>query len=270
MTSHLDSGPIQRPGPTERLFGLDIASVTREEAALDCWQAVTEHRRKIVGVVNAAKIVKMRSDAQLRDSVVNTDIILADGMSVVWASRLLGRRLPERVTGIDLFEDLMDLAHRHGASVFLLGATQDVLDGVLAACARRWPGARIAGSRNGYFRDDEAAAVADQIRSSGADMLFVAMSSPRKENFIGEYGESLGVPLVHGVGGTFDVVAGVTRRAPQVWRQTGMEWAYRVLQEPRRLWKRYATTNCAFVALVAREAVHPAPSLRTPEYGGPA
>jgi N-acetylglucosaminyldiphosphoundecaprenol N-acetyl-beta-D-mannosaminyltransferase len=108
----------------------------------------------------------------------------------------------------------------------------------------------VAGARDGYFADDEAAAVCDAIRASRADLLFVAMSSPRKEYFVGEYGPKLGVPFVMGVGGSIDVIAGVTRRAPVAWQRMGLEWAFRLLQEPRRMFRRYAVTNTRFIVLL--------------------
>ena len=123
----------------------------------------------------------------------------------------------------------------------------------------RWPGLRIAGSRDGYFATVEAAAVAADIAGSAADMLFLGMTSPKKEIFLGTYGTSLGVPVLHGVGGSFDILAGLTRRAPLRWQRCGMEWAYRVIQEPRRLWKRYLTTNTQFIFLLLRELVRRRP-----------
>ena len=151
---------------------------------------------------------------------------------------------------------LLELADQEGRSVYLLGATPDTLERMLARIAERYPRLRIAGARDGYFRDDEAAAVADEIAESGADMLFLGITSPKKEIFLGTHGPKLGVPVLHGVGGSFDVLAGVTRRAPRGWQRLGIEWAYRLLQEPRRLGGRYLSTNTAFVALTVKERVH--------------
>ncbi|MCH6547944.1 MAG: WecB/TagA/CpsF family glycosyltransferase [Gemmatimonadetes bacterium] len=115
--------------------------------------------------------------------------------------------------------------------------------------------ARIAGSQNGYFDEDDAAGIAEDIRSSRADILFVAITSPKKELFLEAYGDRLGVPVCHGVGGTFDIMAGKVKRAPSVWQKTGLEWLYRTFQEPRRLWKRYLVTNSVFIWMVLRELV---------------
>lgn len=250
--------------PTRRqLFGLELDPMTREQVMGLTESSLQSNQRLLVGVVNAAKVVKLRQDGILRDSLLECDVLLADGQSVVWASRLLGQRLPERVTGIDLFEMMLGLAHRDGRSVYLLGATAEVLAEVERQIEVRWPGLRIAGSRNGYFEESQSAEIAADIAGSGADMLFLGMTSPKKEIFLGTFGASLDVPVQHGVGGSFDILAGLTKRAPDRWQRIGMEWAFRLLQEPGRLWKRYLTTNTAFLFLLLRERVHRSP-LYTP------
>ncbi len=241
------------------LFGLRIDAMTKADVIDLVGSSLKSRDRLLIGVVNAAKIIKLRSDAVLRESLLECDVLLADGQSVIWASRLLGRPLPERVAGIDLFELMLGLAHRDGHSIYLLGARPEVLAMLEKKIQIRWPGLRIAGSRDGYFATVEAAAVAADIAGSAADMLFLGMTSPKKEIFLGTYGTSLGVPVLHGVGGSFDILAGLTRRAPLRWQRCGMEWAYRVIQEPRRLWKRYLTTNTQFIFLLLRELVRRRP-----------
>jgi N-acetylglucosaminyldiphosphoundecaprenol N-acetyl-beta-D-mannosaminyltransferase len=203
--------------------------------------------------INAAKIVKLRDDEWLRDIVDRCELVNADGQSVVWASRLVGAPLPERVAGIDLMHRLMGLAAERGYPVYVLGARQDVLEQAIARLREQHPGLPVAGYRHGYFGEEETPAVCEAIRASGARILFVAMSTPRKEYFLGDHGPSLGVPFVMGVGGSIDVVAGITRRAPLSWQRLGLEWLYRLLQEPRRMFGRYARTNGTFIWLVGRE-----------------
>jgi N-acetylglucosaminyldiphosphoundecaprenol N-acetyl-beta-D-mannosaminyltransferase len=206
-----------------------------------------------VGCVNAAKLVRMRGNDRLRDAVTGCDLVLADGQSVVWASRLLGQPLPERVAGIDLLLGLLPEAARRGQRVYFLGAREDVLGRMLTAVADRFPDLKVAGARDGYFSAAEAPAVADAIHEARADLLFLGMSSPKKELFEEEWGPRTGAFVVHGVGGSFDVLAGEVRRAPVWWREHGMEWLYRAIQEPLRLGPRYFTTNARFVGIVARE-----------------
>jgi N-acetylglucosaminyldiphosphoundecaprenol N-acetyl-beta-D-mannosaminyltransferase len=207
------------------------------------------------GAINAAKIVAMREDPVLRDIVARCELVSADGQSVVWASRVLRDPLPARVTGIDLMQELLALAERRGYRVFILGARDHVLARAVAAIRRRHPRLVIAGTRNGYFADEDGAAVAAEVAAREPDMVFVGMPSPRKEYWLGRYGRRLGAPFVMGVGGSVDVLAGEVRRAPKLVQRLGLEWLFRLVQEPRRLIGRYAATNTRFMAYVLREVV---------------
>lgn len=203
--------------------------------------------------VNVAKLVTLHKDPELRQAVDGSDIVNADGLGIVWASRLLGDPLPERVAGIDLMHGLMAEADQRGYSVYILGARSEVLEQAVQRLRDEYPSLRFAGWRDGYFADEEESSVAQTIRNSHADLLFIAMSSPRKEYFLSRHGESMGVPFVMGVGGAIDVVSGIRRRAPQHWQKLGLEWLFRLLQEPRRMLRRYATTNARFLLVLSRE-----------------
>jgi len=207
-------------------------------------------------VVNAAKLVNMQKDKQLYESVVSNDIINADGQAVVWASRFLGQPLPERVAGIDLMQNLVELAHEKGYKIFFFGAKEEVVKKVVDKYSNKYSDEIIAGYRNGYFKKEEERAIAKQISESGANILFVAITSPKKEIFLSQNSDLLKkVNFTMGVGGSFDVVAGKVKRAP-VWMQNaGLEWFYRFLQEPGRMWKRYLVTNSLFIWYVLREKI---------------
>ncbi len=239
--------------PVCELLDVSVHAVSMKECIAVCEDAIEDGQHLTIGVVNAAKLVKMRSDRLLRDSVLGADLIVADGTAVVWASRILGQDLPERVTGIDLFEQLLHLADRKGFSVYFLGAAPDVLDALIARVRAYLPGLRIAGQRDGYFKETEAEQVAAEIAAAKPDMLFVGISTPKKEVFLETWGVRLDVAVCHGVGGSFDVLAGRTRRAPKLWQELGLEWLWRLLQEPQRMWKRYLVTNTLFITLVLRE-----------------
>jgi N-acetylglucosaminyldiphosphoundecaprenol N-acetyl-beta-D-mannosaminyltransferase len=235
------------------VLGCEIDALTMDETVARCDELVQAGGFAQHMAINAAKIVKLREDGKLRTIVSRCDLINADGAAVVWASRLMGSPLPERVAGVDLMHRLLALAEKRGYPVFVLGAKQDVLEQAVTNLRRELPGLNFAGYRNGYFSAAETPEVIEEIRASGAKLLFVAMSTPRKEFFLGEHGPAMGVPFVMGVGGAIDVVAGLTRRAGPVWQKLGLEWLYRMLQEPRRMFGRYARTNTAFVWLLGRE-----------------
>ena len=258
--------------PRCELFGLRLDPLTMGQAVARCTDAI-EHREQLsIGVVNAAKIVSMRRDAQLRDAVARCGMVLADGQAVVWASGVLRAPLPERVAGVDLFMELLAESARRGYRVYFLGARPDVLARMLEEAGRRFPGLIVAGARDGYYQPGEETQIAEEIRTSRADILFLGMSSPRKELFMGEWGPATKAHVLHGVGGSFDILAGQTRRAP-MWLQThGLEWLYRAWQEPIRLGRRYLKTNLAFVALVARERIRRrgAPAPDSPAASAPA
>lgn len=205
-------------------------------------------------VVNAGKIAAMDTDEELRRSVNESHIINADGQAVVWASKFLGKPLKERVAGIDLMEALVEMAHKKSYKIFLFGAKEEVVKTVVDKYSENYNPDMIAGYRNGYFSPAEEEEIAHQIADSGAQMLFVAITSPKKENFLYRHREILkNVNLIMGVGGSFDVISGKTRRAPLWMQNAGLEWFYRFSQEPKRMWKRYLVGNSKFIYLVFKE-----------------
>lgn len=200
-------------------------------------------------VINASKVNLMEGDPELASIVNECPLINADGASIVWAAKKLGVPLRERVTGIDLFQRLVGLASEKGYRIYLFGAKEEVVTKVKAIFEDMYPGIQIVGYRNGYFTEADEPQIVSDMAASGADMMFVAFSSPKKEYWVHKYIDQIGIPFVMGVGGSFDVVAGVTDRAPTWMQEHGLEWFYRFIQEPGRLWKRYIIGNLKFVAL---------------------
>ncbi|MEF8728831.1 MAG: WecB/TagA/CpsF family glycosyltransferase [Accumulibacter sp.] len=205
-------------------------------------------------VVNVDKLVKASRDPELRRIINECALINVDGMPVVWASRLLGKGLKERVAGVDLFEALMKHSAEKGWRVFLLGAKEEVVSAVKTLYEKKYSGLTVAGYRNGYWKAEEDAGVVEQIKEANADLLFVAISSPKKEHFLGRYQAEMKIPFAMGVGGTFDVAVGKVKRAPVWMQKAGLEWFYRFLQEPRRMFKRYFVDDMAFFWLLLKEA----------------
>jgi len=236
------------------LMGCAIDNLTMEETLRTIEGFIEDGRPHQHVVVNVDKLVKASRDPELRRIINECALVNVDGMPVVWASRLLGKPLTERVAGVDLFEALMRRAGEKRWRVFLLGAREDVVSEVAATYRRRYPDLVLAGWRNGYWNGEaEEAGVAGQIRDARPDLLFVAISSPKKEQFLGRYQAAMRVPFAMGVGGTFDVAIGRVRRAPPWMQKAGLEWFYRFLQEPRRMFRRYFIDDMAFIWLFIKE-----------------
>ena len=242
--------------PKIDLLGMPLHAIRMQELIEYCDQAIIQRRNLVLGMINVAKLINSRTDPLLHRSVVRADVIAADGQGIVWLSRLAGKPLPERVAGIDAMYALMALADRKRYRVFFLGAKPSTVRNVVEKTAKSYPGLKVAGYRDGYFDlEKDGRRVAQQIAGSRADILFVAMSSPKKELFVERWKDSANVPVCHGVGGSFDVFSGGTKRAPRWMQKSGLEWFFRILQEPRRMWKRYLITNTAFLFLGLQEIV---------------
>lgn len=237
------------------LLGCPVDAVDMDATVGIIEKSILERRPCRHVVVNVAKLVQARKSPALREAISSCHLINADGAPIVWAAKILGTPLPERVAGIDLFQSLVRLAAAKGYRPYFLGARQEVVGEMVARFRERHPSLQVAGSRNGYFREEEEEAVAREVAGSGADMLFAGFPSPRKEIFLEKWMPVMNVPFVMGVGGSFDVVAGRTRRAPLWMQKAGLEWLFRLAQEPRKMWKRYASTNPVFVWMVLREFV---------------
>ena len=230
----------------------DPVTMDRAVARVLAWCAPPSAPHLVV-TVNASHLCMARRDEALRAACASGDLVVADGMSVVWASRLLGAPLPERIGGIDLMDRLLAEGGRRGLSAYFLGARPEVVARLAELAPRRWPGIRVAGARDGYFGPVGEAAVVEAVAAAAPDLLFVGMPSPAKERFLARHAARLGAPVQMGVGGSFDVLAGEIRRAPLAMQRLGLEWLWRLLQEPRKLFWRYLTTNLQFLGLVARE-----------------
>jgi N-acetylglucosaminyldiphosphoundecaprenol N-acetyl-beta-D-mannosaminyltransferase len=235
------------------ILNCPIDKLTMEETINKIDSSIRKKENLHHVVVNAAKMVNMQKDKELYESVVSSDIINPDGQAVVWASKFLNQPLPEKVSGIDLMQNLVKLAYEKKYKVFFFGAKEEVVKAVVDKYAQMYSDEIIAGYRNGYFSKDDEEDIAKQIAQSKADILFVAISSPTKEIFLNTYKDIINTPFIMGVGGSFDVVSGKVSRAPLWMQNAGLEWFYRFLQEPRRMWKRYLYTNTMFIYLVLKE-----------------
>lgn len=213
-------------------LGSPIDSYSFDDAVHEIVKRIEEgNRTNLVHFLNAAKIVKARENIQLRDALWDGDFVLADGKPLLFFGRFLGIDLPTRVNGTDLMEKLLDLSDERGFRVYLLGAKQDVIEMCVSKIRQKHPNIDICGYRNGYFQECEVDSIIEAMNKSKPDIAFIGMGTPQKELFAHKNRAKLKVSIVEGVGGSFDVLAGLVSRAPVWMQRTGLEWFYRVIQE---------------------------------------
>jgi N-acetylglucosaminyldiphosphoundecaprenol N-acetyl-beta-D-mannosaminyltransferase len=240
-------------------FALGHALIHRdslEEVAQEVVRLASRAAPALVVTPNADQVVNLERDTALQAAYARADLVVPDGMPVVWASRLLGTPAKERVTGSDLMPRLCALAARRGLKVFLLGGAEGVAQRAAANLAGANLGLEIAGTLSpppGFERDDvQNAAIVQAIRSSGADLVFVCFGSPKQEVWIHRHLALFDRGVFLGVGAAIDFCAGTVKRAPPWMQRSGLEWLYRLAHEPRRLIGRY-TKDLYFFVLVARQ-----------------
>jgi len=236
-----------------KFFGVNLDIITVEETLNRISQFIDDRKSIQHVVVNVAKLVYAQKDIELRNIINSCPLVNVDGAGVILGAKLLGINIPERVTGIDLMQKLIEYSALKGYRIYFFGAKEDIVKKVIDIYKQQFPDLIIAGYRNGYYSEDEEENIVSDIRDSKADILFVAMGSPKKEIFLNKYSQKMEVPFTMGVGGSFDVVAGKVKRAP-IWMQAlDSEWIFRLIQEPRRMLKRYALTNSIFAWMLIKE-----------------
>lgn len=243
-------GPKAECSPIAEILDLPLDNLTMAEAAESVLAPRPEAAVRQVSFINVDCVNKAHHDADYREILQTNDLRLADGIGLRIAGRLLKSEIRENVNGTDLFPVLCRLMAERGLSVYLLGAKPGVAEDVAGWIRRNHPKARVAGVQHGYFAADQEDAVVEAINASGADILLVAFGAPRQEQWIRRNRHRLAVRSALGVGGLFDFYSGRTPRAPQWLRELGLEWTYRLMQEPGRMWKRYLVGNLVFLARV--------------------
>ena len=203
--------------------------------------------------VNAHTVVCIQKDDVLRETINKSTLVNIDGMPVAWALRFLGHKEVSKVSCPDIFDELIKLAAQKHFRPFFLGTTPEILEKAIHKLNMAYPELQIAGSHHGFFDDIDSGNIAEQIKNSKADMLFLGMTSPKKELFSEKYADYMQVPYIFGVGGVFDILAGHIKRAPVWMQKTGLEWFYRFIQEPKRMWRRYLIGNIQFIYYVLKE-----------------
>ncbi|WP_276353699.1 WecB/TagA/CpsF family glycosyltransferase [Cohnella caldifontis] len=223
-----------RSYPTVSLYGVPFSKMNMEQTVAYLVQAVESRRPHRVVTGNPIMLMAGFEDPAFHRVLQSADLVVPDGAGVVWAAKRAGDPVQERVAGFDLMHELLREGDLRNWKVYLLGTTSEIIQQARDNLQRQYPGVRFVGCRDGYFNEKEDGAVVAAIREATPDLLFVARSLKTQEPWLAKYQDALQVPVMMGVGGSFDVVAGKLKRAPKLFRQLRLEWLYRLLQEPKR------------------------------------
>jgi len=239
-----------------KFFHIKLTSATMHEIIenVDCNLRISRNKILITSV-NAAMTVISRDNSLIADAINKSDIVNIDGMAIYFAVKLLGLNVPERVAGPDLFYNLVKLSAQKGYKPYFLGAKPEVIQAMVERFKAEFPELTIAGFHHGYYNDNDLHRIFDDIEKSQADMLFLGITSPKREMFTNLFFEKSNVPVWKGVGGSFDIYANQIKRAPIWVQKIGMEWFYRLCQEPKRMFKRYLVTNTIFLCMISGEVL---------------
>lgn len=228
------------------ILGVPVASLTMQEAVDQAEQYIEERTGALIATANAEMILRATYDPVLMDILRQASLVVPDGAGTVWAAHHLGYDMPERVAGYDLAQELLHAAPARHRRIFFFGSAPGVADKAKAKAEELYPGVDIVGVRNGYFTKADEPDIIRMIREAKPDMLLAALGVPKQEKWLMQYREELGVPLSIGVGGTFDVMAGVMKRAPHWMQKAKLEWLFRGLLQPKRAGRLLALPKFVF------------------------
>lgn len=221
--------------PKLNILGIQVDKVNREDALSAFREFMKTPGLDLICTPNSEIIMNAQKDAEMADILKKASLVIPDGIGLVYASRILKDPLEGRVTGVDFLSDILECAAKEGYRVYLLGAKPGVAETAAEKMKERYPGLAVVGTHDGYFKAEEEENLAKEIGEAKPDFLCVAMGSPKQEKFAVRYGDLLGVKAAMGVGGSLDVWAGTAKRAPEFYQKHGLEWFYRLCQEPSRI-----------------------------------
>lgn len=221
--------------PVMDILGVPVTPFSMAEAVAWLMERVAKNVTTQVVTANAEIIMMAQDLPAYRALLEHTDLILADGAGTVWAGRKLGYNVPERVAGFDLFLHLLEYGASHGTTFFLFGAAPGIAEAAKKKAEELYPGVKIVGTRNGYFKKEDEPEILKEINDSGADVLFAALGAPKQEFWLQEHRDELKPALRVGLGGSFDVLAGKMERAPKWMQEASLEWLFRLYKQPSRL-----------------------------------
>ncbi len=216
------------------ILGVKVDAVTMSQAVERVANLIDAGKPSIVATANAEMLLRATHDAELKDILNAASLVVPDGAGTVWAARHLGKHMPERVAGFDLVQQLMKVAPVKGWKFFLFGSAPTIADKAKSKAEQLYPGIKIVGTRNGYFTSSDEPEIISRIKSSRPDILLAALGVPKQEKWLAKFRDELNVPVSIGVGGTFDVMAGVVKRAPLWMQRARLEWLFRAMLQPSR------------------------------------
>ncbi|MET3696761.1 N-acetylglucosaminyldiphosphoundecaprenol N-acetyl-beta-D-mannosaminyltransferase [Bacillus oleivorans] len=235
----------------ETYFGVEVSPLSYEEIVDTLKLRIHSGEQSTIIAVNPEKVMAAQNNPQLKELINGSTFQIPDGVGILLASKLKGGDIQSRVTGVDMMERLLLMAEQEGYKVFLYGAKEEVVSKAAANIQIKHPAIQLGGYENGYVQDQEE--LVERINESGADILFVALGSPRQELWIRENMPRLNVKVFQGVGGSFDVYAGHVQRAPEGFRKLGLEWLYRLMKEPKRFKRQLALPKFLLKVLFTRK-----------------
>lgn len=244
------------------VLGIRVSAVNREMAMAEIERYITENHREYVCVTGVHGVMASQDDSELREIHNSSGLTTPDGMPLVWCARAAGAGWVDRVYGPDMLLSLTARSSETGWRNFFYGSAPGVPESLVRNLKTRSPGLQIAGTHSPPFRpltDEEVRSTADRINDSKADIVWVGLSTPKQERWMARFRPLLEAPVLIGVGAAFDIHAGNVPQAPRWMQRSGLEWAFRLVNEPRRLWKRYLYNNPRFAAriLIQRPKLHP-------------
>ncbi len=246
-----------------KIFGVRVDNVTLEEATNRVEVFLQGNETKAIYTPNTEIIMEAKDDEVLRNVLNKGDLIIPDGIGLIYASRIKKKPLVERVTGFDLSMEMIKLADRHACSLFLLGGEEGISKQAGENIVKKYPNIKIAGYNNGYFKGahigfpghEEEREVIEKIKQSNPDIIFVGFGAPKSEKWIDLYKDELNCKVIIGNGGTMDIIAGKVKRAPEIYQKLGLEWFYRLIKEPSRIKRQIAIPKFMFKVIFGKNVV---------------
>ena len=234
----------------EKVLGIDVCVTTYEELKKCIRNDIEQNKKSYIVTVNPEKVIKASKDKSLKKILNGAKYQIPDGVGIIYASKIKKGKIKSRITGIDTMEMICELCNEENFKIFMYGAEEEVIEKAKAKLENKYPNINICGYINGYERDTTK--IIDNINNSGANVLFVALGSPKQELFISKNINDINCNILLGVGGSFDVISGKKKRAPRWMRKKGLEWLYRLIKEPKRFFRQTKIISFIFEVILEK------------------